>query len=115
MNPNHHPRHGVLLQPQLPHEEAVRYVLRAEDQLHLAVRRDGHDRYDKVVLPGRIARVEPQRVATRSVHKVRVEPAEPPIGARITEVPGELLTGHFDLEAPGEAPRKCTSAQARSA
>ena len=91
-------RDQVLLQAQLADEKRMRDVLRAQNELDLAVDGHGQSRGDNVVLGVRIVRaVEPQEVADAVVHLLGVGGAEPVVRTRITEVPVKLLAPDLDL------------------
>src|SRR5262249_28322976 len=93
-----HSRNQILFKPQIGDEEAMYHVLGPQYQVDRPVHRHRHSGADDVVLACRILFVDANRVAGRIVYLLGISSAELAIGARIAEVPAELLGGNFYID-----------------
>src|SRR6202451_4149035 len=96
-----HAGHSVLLNAQLADIEIVYYVLRADQQIHFVIDRNGERRDYDVVLPRGIIGVNTQRISGGSADLFGIELAEFSIGAGIAEIEDELVAGDFYLNRIG--------------
>src|SRR5260221_8313940 len=97
-----HAGYRVLLHPEVRQEEAVDHVQGAQAHAHRpALRQEELVLQDDVVLGCRVLAVEADEVQGGGVDELVVGLAEHAVRAGVTNVPGELLAGHFDHERIG--------------
>src|SRR5262245_40533713 len=90
-------RNSVLLKAQGRNKKTMSDILGAENHLDRLVYRNGHTSdTNNVVLRGRIFCVKTDRVFL-VVHQLWISPAKLAVRSRITNIPNELLAGHFNL------------------
>src|SRR5881296_431840 len=91
---NAHSRHRILFHSEIGEKKTVDHVLRTESNLHRTVSHHMHlADNENVILSGSIIAIESDGV--RSGDQTVVRSPKSTVGARIMEVPRELLAGHL--------------------
>src|SRR5262249_18407010 len=94
---NFHAGHSILLEPQFTDEETMCNVLRLDDELDFAIRRNGHGGRNDIIFRCDIGGIETDRVSRGSTYQFWLDTSKLDVWSSVSEIPLKLRAGNFDL------------------